>query len=153
MANRQRDPAKEQHWRQLLQRWQTSGQSVHAFCRTHGLSRPLFYAWRGILAERDAAAAAPRINVPTPAAASPVFREIARRDQEPLSRTQSSAAAPPSSTTAVVPAFLPVTFDTSVSSAAALEVMVAGGRILRVRAGFDADVLRRLLAVLEAPPC
>jgi hypothetical protein len=30
----------------------------------------LFYAWRGILAERDAAAAAPRSNVPTPAAAS-----------------------------------------------------------------------------------
>jgi hypothetical protein len=73
MANRQRDPAKEQHWRQLLQRWQTSGQSVHAFCQTHRLSRPLFYAWRGILADRDAAAAAPRSNVPTPAAASPVF--------------------------------------------------------------------------------
>ena len=43
MANRRRDPAKEQYWRQLLQRWQTSGQSVHAFCQTHELSRPLFY--------------------------------------------------------------------------------------------------------------
>jgi len=50
MANQRRDPAKEQYWRQLLQRWQTSGQSVHAFCRTHELSRPLFYAWRGQLA-------------------------------------------------------------------------------------------------------
>jgi hypothetical protein len=28
-----------------------------------------------------------------------------------------------------------------------------GGRVLRVQEGFDADVLRRLLAVLEAPSC
>ena len=83
MATRHRDPAKEQHWRQLLQRWQTSGQSVNAFCQSLGLSRPLFYAWRRILAERDAAAAAPRSNVPTPAAASPVFVPIHVRADGP----------------------------------------------------------------------
>jgi transposase len=127
MANRHRDPAKEQHWRQLLHRWQTSGQSVHAFCRTHGLSRPLFYAWRGILAERDAAAAAPRSNVPTPAAASPAFVPIHVRADGPAE---------------VIP-----------PEEACLEVLLSGQRVLRIRPGFDAATLQRLLAVLEPPEC
>ena len=34
-----------------------------------------------------------------------------------------------------------------------LEVVVGGGRVVRVPADFDADVLRRLLAVLEGGAC
>ena len=124
MANRHRDPAKEQYWRQLLQRWQTSGQSVHAFCQTHELSRPLFYAWRGILAERDAAQ---RTNVPTPAAASPVLVPIHVRADGP------AEVNPPED--------------------ACLEVLLSGQRVLRIRPGFDAATLQRLLAVLEPPAC
>ena len=127
MANRRRDPAKEQYWRQLLQRWQTSGQSVHAFCRTHELSRPLFYAWRGILAERDAAAAAPRSNVPTPAAASPAFVPVHVRADDPA--------------------------EVNTPEDACLEVLLSGQRVLRIRPGFDAATLQRLLAVLEPPEC
>jgi len=127
MANRRRDPAKEQYWRQLLQRWQTSGQSVHAFCRTHELSRPLFYAWRGILAERDAAAAAPRSNVPTPAAASPAFVPVHVRADDPA--------------------------EVNTPEDACLEVLLSGQRVLRIRPGFDAATLQRLLAVLEPPAC
>ena len=38
--------------------------------------------------------------------------------------------------------------------AGAVEVVLAGGRCLRVRPGFDPATLRHLLAVLEeAPPC
>jgi len=127
MANQRRDPAKEQYWRQLLQRWQTSGQSVHAFCRTHELSRPLFYAWRGILAERDAAAAAPRSNVPTPAAASPAFVPVHVRADDPA--------------------------EVNTPEDACLEVLLSGQRVLRIRPGFDAATLQRLLAVLEPPAC
>ena len=131
MANRHRDPAKEQHWRELLQRWQTSGQSVNAFCRTHGLSRPLFYAWRGILAERDAAAAAaaaaPRSNVPTPAAASPAFVPIHVRADSPA--------------------------EVNPPEEACLEVLLTGQRVVRIRPGFDVATLQRLLAVLEPPEC
>lgn len=46
-----RDPSKEQHWRQLLDRWQASGLSVRVFCRRHRLAEPTFYAWRRTLAE------------------------------------------------------------------------------------------------------
>jgi transposase-like protein len=58
-----RDPRKEQHWRQLLERWQDSGLSVRVFCRRHRLAEPTFYAWRRTLAQRQA---------PNPAADEPL---------------------------------------------------------------------------------
>jgi transposase len=48
-----RDPRKEQHWRQLIERWQSSGLSVRAFCERHRLAVPSFYAWRRTLQQRD----------------------------------------------------------------------------------------------------
>jgi transposase len=38
MANHQRNPAKEQFWRQALARQKTSGLSIRAFCEREGLS-------------------------------------------------------------------------------------------------------------------
>jgi hypothetical protein len=35
----------------------------------------------------------------------------------------------------------------------AIEVLLAGGRSVRVRAGFDEGTLRRVIAVLETPAC
>jgi transposase-like protein len=50
------------------------------------------------------------------------------------------------------PLFIPV--QLSAVAAAPLEVVLQGGRVVRVPTGFDATTLRQLLAVLaEAPPC
>jgi transposase len=47
-----------------------------------------------------------------------------------------------------------VVADTLSAPAPPLEVVLAGGRCLRITSGFDPDTLRQLLAVLEeAPPC
>lgn len=47
-----------------------------------------------------------------------------------------------------------VVADIPAPAATPLEVVLAGGRCLRVRTGFDAHTLRQLLAVLEEePPC
>ena len=57
---------------------------------------------------------------------------------------------------AAAPAFLPVCLVADEASAhdGGLDVVLRGGRTLRVRAGFDALTLRQLLAVLEEePPC
>src|SRR6059036_3289245 len=48
-----RDPRKEQHWRELIQRWQHSGLSVRTFCQRQRLAVPSFYAWRRTLRQRD----------------------------------------------------------------------------------------------------
>ena len=39
-----------------MRQWRCSGLSVRAFCAAQGLAEPSFYAWRRILALRDAAA-------------------------------------------------------------------------------------------------
>ena len=122
-----RDPAKGRYWRELLGQWQRSGKTGRDFCDEHQLSEPSFYAWK---------------------------REIARRDQERTARTQARAtrvSAPRCSAAEALPAFVPVTMDASATCA--LEVVLSGGRVLRVPAGFDADMLRQLLTVLEERPC
>jgi hypothetical protein len=53
MANRRRNPVKEQFWRQVLTRRRGSGLSVRAFCEREGVSEASFYMWRRELAHRD----------------------------------------------------------------------------------------------------
>ena len=54
---RERDIGKERFWRDVLLRWQRSGQSIHTFCDHHGLSEGSFHAWRRTIAQRDQQAA------------------------------------------------------------------------------------------------
>jgi transposase-like protein len=56
MAQGQRDPVREQQWRERVADWQTSGLSVRAFCRRQGLAEPTFHYWRRELRARDEAA-------------------------------------------------------------------------------------------------
>jgi hypothetical protein len=53
MANL-RDVAKERWWRDTLKRQAASGLSVSGFCRREKLGESAFYAWRRVVAERDA---------------------------------------------------------------------------------------------------
>ena len=51
--------SKEQFWRDTLQQFRGSGQTVRAFCKQRGLTEPSFYAWRRTIAERDGKYTAP----------------------------------------------------------------------------------------------
>lgn len=73
-------------------------------------------------------------------------REIARRDRERAARPAAQA-----SVAAGAPAFVEVMTSTPVGSV--IEVVLAQGQVLRVAPGFDADLLRRLVRVLEEPTC
>jgi hypothetical protein len=42
----------EPFWRDLIDRWKASGQSVAAFCAAHRVSQATFYSWRKRLAAR-----------------------------------------------------------------------------------------------------
>lgn len=101
---------REQFWRQLIRDQRRSGSSIKAFCRSHGVSEPSFFAWRKKLAlsksaERQADFVAVRVA------------------PEPIVRS------------------------------ANIEIVLERGRTVRVVPGFDRQVLRDVLAVLEERPC
>ena len=85
-------------WRELAAAQERSGQTVAAFCRERGISRPQFFSWKRRLHE----------------AADGGFIELKA---------------------AVV--------------AAPIELRLASGRSLWLRPGFDAGLLRQVLAALE----
>jgi hypothetical protein len=64
----------EPFWRDLIDCWKASGQSVAAFCATHHVSQATFYSWRKRLTSRarcttpPAPAFAPVRVVPDPTA-------------------------------------------------------------------------------------
>ena len=151
MARRgaRRDLGKERFWRRMLRLWRRSGCSVRDFCGEHDLSEPSFFAWRRTLAERD------RQRTPR--------CESRRGESKARAAAASSAAAAagdgneggddrPSISKAIQqPVFVPlrVVATTSQHPGAAFEVVLHGGRIVRVPAHFDAAGLRQLLVILE----
>lgn len=126
--SKRRDPAKEKFWRRMLRLWRHSGATVRDFCGQHRLSESCFYAWR---------------------------REMARRDQERTipARKARRPAPPRASGAATLPAFVKLPVGNDAAVPAAIEVVVADRRVLRVRPGFDPDLLRQLLRLLEEPTC
>src|SRR5262245_16586708 len=53
-----------------------------------------------------------------------------------------------------LPAFVPIRLEQGAGDAArTLEVVLAEGRVVRVRPGFDAATLRQLVEALEEPSC
>jgi hypothetical protein len=132
-----RDRGKEKYWRRLLGQWRRSGLSGREFCAEQGLSEASFYAWRREIARRDQEAAATTAAATTAAATT-------------------AAARPQQSQAAQLPAFVKVMVaaDADASSAVSvIEVVVREGRLLRVRPGFDADLFRQLVRLLEDPAC
>jgi transposase len=125
MARWQRDRDKEWHWRQHVAAWRRSGQSVRAYCAAEGLSEPSFYSWRRVLAERARHRVAKQ-------------RHVGSTDQE----TVPDADSP----------FVPVRLVEETTSTA-LEVVLRGGRVVRVPAHFATDTLRAVVAALEGLPC
>ena len=71
MARGQRDPALERRWRERVARWSTSGLSVRAFCRQHGLVEASFYYWKRELRGRDATLSPDVVTEPRKSASWP----------------------------------------------------------------------------------
>lgn len=127
---RKRDPkqpqqpsTKERYWRDVVQLWQRSGQSVRVFCAEHHLSEPSFYAWRRVITSRDR---------PTPDDNRDNPDHAPRPSFVPVRVTPEA-----SRTTATL------------LTTGSLELVIGAGRVLRVPPGFDANTLRQLLAILE----
>jgi len=128
---------REAHWRQALADWSGSGLSKVAFCRERGLSPSAFHWWKGELVRRDAARRS-RSSGPS----SPKAQETKARPAFVAVRVAESA---------VAGAAVPLTANGGVKGA--VEVVLRGGRRVRVGSGFDAEVLAGVVRVLEGLPC
>jgi hypothetical protein len=82
----QRDPAKEQFWRQVFHDWKASGQPRKQFCSERGLSCHAFDYWRQQIVQRDAKAtpATPPEPRPQSTAAKPLLMPVRLVTATPL---------------------------------------------------------------------
>jgi transposase len=121
---RQPDARKQQHWLDLVRRYDQAQCTVRAFCARHGLNPASFYLWRRILRERGLLHDPP---APTPRA--------------------------PHSASRAAFVQLTLNADASTSTNSAIELVLSNRRLLRVPPGFDPATLRQLLRLLEEPAC
>ena len=136
---RQGGSERQMYWEEAMRRWKESGQSVRAFCHNEGVRESAFYFWRRELAQRSHRTEA---------------ANGARPQASPLT-TASHSSERASSRHSSVPSFLPVRVveDVAVEAASGVEIILAHGCTVRVRAGFDRQTLTDVLAVLEVRPC
>jgi hypothetical protein len=118
-------------WVELIDRWQASGLSLSAFCHEYGLNFGTMQGWAYKSTHKDAL-------------------EKARRE--------AGAVADPVEASPVAEAFLPVLVAEGPRASppthrAGVEVMLGLGRRVGLEIGFDAETLRRVLAVLEGRSC
>lgn len=122
-------PDRVAHWASVLQQWQSSGLTKAAFCRRQGVSLASFKNW--------------------------LYTPSYRQSVDRLLADSPRSALPPGSPP---PRLVPVVIKADTPEPAAipdprlepaLQVLLASGRRVAVRPGFDPDTLARLVATLE----
>ena len=120
--------SRDEHWADVVSQWRASGLSQKEFCRRRDISDRALNNWLYKSPYRER-----------------VARILAARSQGKLD--------------AQAPRFLPVAVlsdapvAASEASCATIEVVLKSGSRIAVTPGFDAETLRRVVAVLEAPTC
>lgn len=119
-----RDTSKERYWRGVIRRWEASGLGVRRFCKREGLSENRLHWWRRTLRRRDPGQdRRPQKTKP----GKPRRGHGKRQSESP---------------------FLSVGLPFSVGEP--IEVVHPRGHVLRIPAIFDASVLKRILAAIDA---
>ena len=129
MANKIRDPKREAFWRRAVARQRKRRLSIRAFCRVERLSEPSFYAWRRVIAQRDAEKAPRRLTSNNGRKARRVSRSAPR------------------------PAFLPVVLGGNQPPEPVRMILeLRGGRRLRLPELMPVTRLAELVSALESLP-
>jgi hypothetical protein len=134
----------------VVRRWREGGESVRAFCRAEGLRETAFYFWQRELARRGQHTCKPDTSRRVPDAVN----DAALHARPATPALRSSTRVSPRQVSATP--FLPVAVIESASqrpgwaeSPHGVEIVLARGRTVRVRAGFDRQTLADVLAVLN----
>lgn len=122
-------PDRVAHWASVLQQWQRSGLTKAAFCRRQGVSLASFINWLYTPSYRQAVdrllADSPR-SAPRPGSPTPRLVPVVIQADDPVPVAILDPRLEP-----------------------ALQVLLASGRRVAVRPGFDPDTLACLVATLE----
>jgi lambda repressor-like predicted transcriptional regulator len=120
--------SRDEHWADVVTQWRESGLSQKEFCQRQGISDRALNNWLYKSPYRER-----------------VARILAARSRGDL--------------VAETPRFLPVAVLETTTAAhtqitsAAIEIVLKSGPRIAVMPGFDAETLRRVVAVLEARTC
>lgn len=125
----------ERRWREHIEQWRRSGQSQRAYCQAQGISDSSLSRWKCELGRRD-------LFRSQAAALDKAAEGDGVRDRTAESMRWTEVHLP-----AAGGAVAPIARD------AGFEVVLPRGWSVRLGSRFEADSLRRLLAVLEALPC
>ena len=133
------DSARRRYWREVVERWRQSGQSVRAFCEAEGVKEAAFYWWRQRLARRRPGQG----------------RARHQQDSGPPGKRADGSKSATGPDRQDAARFLPlqVTIDQARQPSSGVEIHWANGRSVRLCRQFDRQTLVEVLAVLEARPC
>ncbi len=120
-------------WRAVLEEWRRSGLRQVEFCRRRGIPPGTLSCWKHKLAREAQVAAGPATSGPAGPPARPAFVPV-RIVSPRAPRLELPPGAP-------------------ADGAGELEIVLGGGRLVRVRGRVDAEWLRQVLGALEAPRC
>ena len=120
-----RDLALERTWRERMRQFDKSGLSIRQFCEQKGLVNHQFSWWRRELKRRAAKSVPGKRKVKTQAAST------AQQSKAPVA------------------SFVPVHLESPSPAQASVEIVLDQPPRIRVAPGFDAELLRQVVRVLE----
>jgi hypothetical protein len=123
-----RDLQKESLWRRRLAEQAASGLSIVGWCRQNGVAASLFHFWKRTIARREGGGARAQLQRCVRAKGAAGFAQVV-------------VSAPPGG------------IQSGSCDGGAIEIVLRGGPVVRVSAGFDARTLVDVLAVLEGRGC
>ena len=120
---KRRDREKERYWRKVIREAARSGVSIRQFCRQRRLKESQFHWWQRKLKKRQ----------------QPRALESPRRTKATKGAGQAT--------------FALVSEEQGELGSAGIELVLRGGRRVRIGKGVDEETLRTVLAVLEQDGC
>ncbi len=133
------DSARRRYWREVVERWRQSGQSVRAFCHAEGVKKATFYSWRQRLARR------------CPRQRARCRQQESGQQGKPTDVTNRAESPDRQDAARFLP--LQVTRDQVSQPSSGVEIHWANGHSVRLCRQFDRQTLVEVLAVLEARSC
>lgn len=121
------------YWQEVMAKAEASGLSQRAFCQRHGISEPVFYYWRRVLAEAESVRSPAQAS--QPGSGNAVRFALVRPYAAPSEGADSVAAD---------------SAETTGGQEAKLELVLSCGWRLRIRSGADVATMHTVLAALRA---